>query len=101
MFLGEILFIGLVLYVVGLWGILVVRFNLLMILMSIELILLGISITYIGYSLILDDLLGQILCLFILTIAASESAIGLSIMVVYYRLRGILELDLISCLKGG
>lgn len=101
MFFLEILIIGFLLYIVGLWGILVIRFNLLNILMSIEIILLGISMTFIGYSLILDDLLGQIFCLFILTIAAAESAVGLAIMVGYYRLRGILELDLISSLKGG
>lgn len=97
----EFVIIGFLLYIIGLWGVLVIRFNLLIVLMSIEMMLLGISITFIGYSLVLDDLLGQIFCLFILTIAAAESALGLAIMVVYYRIRGLLELDLISSLKGG
>lgn len=68
--------------------------------MSIELLLLSLNVLFITISLSIDDILGQALSLYILTIAASESAIGLALIVIYYRLRNIISIDYISTLKG-
>lgn len=68
--------------------------------MSIELMLLAINFNLIIFSVYLDDIIGQVFSLFILTVAASESAIGLAILVIYYRLRGIISVDYISTIKG-
>lgn len=95
-----LLYYSIILFLVGLWGAVVVRHNLLSLLLSIELMLYGVSFSFIFFSLFLDDILGQIMSLIILTIAASESAVGLALLVFYYRLRGILDIDLIVSLKG-
>lgn len=76
------------------------RKNFIIILMSIEIMLLAINLNFIFFSLYLDDMLGQLFALYILTVAAAESAIGLAILVVYYRLKGIIAVDNISALKG-
>jgi NADH-quinone oxidoreductase subunit K len=68
--------------------------------MSIELMLLAVNLNFIFFSLYLDDLTGQIFALYILTVAASESAIGLAILIVYYRLKGVIAIDSIAALKG-
>jgi len=68
--------------------------------MSIEIMLLAVNLNFIFFSVYLDDLIGQMFALYILTVAAAESAIGLAILVVYYRLRGIIAIDNISTLKG-
>ena len=94
------LFISLCLFVVGVLGIFTTRKNIIIILMSIELMLLAINFNFIIFSSFLDDILGQIFALLILTIAAAESAIGLAILVIYYRLRGIISVDYISTIKG-
>ena len=69
-------------------------------LMSIELMLLAINFNFIVFSIFLDDIVGQIFALFILTVAAAESAIGLAILVVYYRIRGTVSIEYINLLKG-
>jgi len=74
--------------------------NILMFLISLELILLAASINFIGFSIFLDDFLGQIYSLMILTVGAAESALGLAILIVYYRLRGGIKIDMINLLKG-
>tara|TARA_R110001592_G_scaffold326921_1_gene607935 strand:- start:10692 stop:10898 length:207 start_codon:yes stop_codon:yes gene_type:complete len=68
--------------------------------MSIELILLSINLNFIIFSIVLDDIVGQIFALFILTVAAAESAIGLAILVVYYRLKGVISINYINSIKG-
>ena len=68
--------------------------------MSIELMLLAINFNFIVFSIFLDDIVGQIFALFILTVAAAESAIGLAILVVYYRIRGTVSIEYINLLKG-
>jgi NADH:ubiquinone oxidoreductase subunit K len=68
--------------------------------MSIELMLLAVNILFIFFSIALDDLLGQILALFILTVAAGESAIGLALLVIYYRIRGTIAVEYINLIKG-
>jgi len=69
-------------------------------LMSIELMLLAVNFNFIIFSVFLDDIIGQIFALFILTVAAAESAIGLAILVIYYRIRGTVSIEYINLLKG-
>ncbi len=76
------------------------RKNFIIILMSIEIMLLAVNLNFIFFSIYLDDMLGQIFALYVLTVAAAESAIGLAILVVFYRIRGIIAIDNISALKG-
>lgn len=89
-----------ILFVLGIWGIFITRKNFIIILMSIEMMLLAINLNFILFSVYLDDILGQLFSLFVITVAAAESAIGLAILVVYYRLKGIISIDYISSLKG-
>ncbi len=88
------------LFLLGLWGIIAVRKNIIIILMSIELMLLSINLNFIVFSIFLDDIMGQFFALLILTVAAAEAAIGLAILIVYYRIRGIISIDFISSIKG-
>jgi NADH-quinone oxidoreductase subunit K len=88
------------LFIIGILGMCLSKKNILIFLISLELILLAASINFIGFSIFLDDLLGQIYSLMILTIGAAESALGLAILVVYYRLRGGIKIDTINLLKG-
>lgn len=96
----QFLYIPLVIFLLGIGGIFFNRKNIIVILMSIELILLAINMNFIFFSVYLDDALGFVFSLFILTIAAAESAIGLAILVVYYRLKGTIEVEWIHALKG-
>ncbi|MFN7039347.1 MAG: NADH-quinone oxidoreductase subunit NuoK [Alphaproteobacteria bacterium] len=89
-----------IIFVLGIAGIFLNRKNVIIILMSIELILLSININFVTFSTYLQDLVGQIFSLFILTVAAAESAIGLAILVVYYRNRKTIEVEEISHLRG-
>jgi NADH:ubiquinone oxidoreductase subunit K len=68
--------------------------------MSIELLLLAVNLNFIIFSIYLDDLIGQTFSLFILTVAAAESAIGLAILVVYYRIKGIISINFVNSIKG-
>jgi NADH-quinone oxidoreductase subunit K len=81
-------------------GIFITRKNIIIILMSIELMLLAINVNFIAYSVHLDDLFGQIFALFVLTVAAAESAVGLAILVAYYRVKGSVAIIFINHLKG-
>ena len=76
------------------------RKNIIIMLMSIELMLLAVNFNFIIFSVFLDDVVGQIFAFFILTIAAAESAIGLAILVIYYRVRGTVSIEYINLLKG-
>jgi NADH-quinone oxidoreductase subunit K len=91
---------GLILFFFGMLGLFLTRRNLIVIIMCIELMLLGLNIDFIVYSFYLDDLAGEIFSLFILTVAAAESAIGLAILVVYYRIKGTIATLFINKLKG-
>lgn len=95
-----ILIVNFFVFLFGLWGIFVTRKNLIIILMSIELMLLSINLNLITFSCYLDDLMGQIFSLCILNVAAAEAAIGLAILIIYYRLRGIISIDFINFIKG-
>lgn len=88
------------LFVIGLIGIVSNRTNLLIILMCIEVVLFSININFVIFSVYLDDIVGQVFALFILTVAASESAIGLAIVVVYYRLQNNIVLPSHGLLRG-
>lgn len=88
------------LFVTGVTGIFLNRKNIITLLMSIELMLLAVNINFVAFSVKLGDMGGQIFTIFILTVAAAEAAIGLAILVVYYRNRGMIDVDDISKLKG-
>lgn len=88
------------LFVFGVFGIFLNRKNVITILMSIELILLSVSINLVAFSAFNGDLTGQVFSLFILTVAAAEAAIGLAILVVYFRNRGSISVDDINVMKG-
>lgn len=98
--LVKFLFVPIVLFIIGLSGIYLNRKNIIIMLMSIELMLLAINLNFIIFSVYLDDLLGQMYSLVILTVAAAESAIGLAILVIYYRVRETISIDNINLMKG-
>lgn len=96
----KFLVISIALFLIGILGIFLVKKNIIIILMSIELMLLAININFIVFSVYLNDLTGQVFSIFILTVAAAESAIGLAILVVYYRIKGIISINFINSIKG-
>lgn len=98
--LATFLTVSTILFLLGLSGIILNRRNIIIVLMSIELILLAVNLNFIVYSVYLDDLMGQVFALFILTVAAAESAIGLAILVVYYRVRGSIAMETINLMHG-
>ncbi|MEO1189591.1 MAG: NADH-quinone oxidoreductase subunit NuoK [Pseudomonadota bacterium] len=98
--LTHFLTLGAIIFTIGIFGIFLNRKNVITILMSIELILLSININMVAFSAYLDDLAGQVFALFILTVAAAEAAIGLAIVVVYFRNRGSIEVEDINLMKG-
>lgn len=97
---GHYLFVGAFLLVLGVFGVFLNRKNVIVILMSIELILLAVNINLVAFSAALNDLAGQILAMFVLTVAAAEAAIGLAIVVVYFRNRGSIEVEDVNLMKG-
>ena len=98
--LGHYLTLGAIIFTIGIIGIFLNRKNVIVILMSFELILLAVNINLVSFSIFLQDLSGQIFTLFILTVAAAEAAIGLAIIVVYYRNAGTIRVEEIENLKG-
>ena len=98
--LGHYLVLGAVIFSIGIIGIFLNRKNVIVILMSIELILLAVNINLVSFSIFINDLTGQIFAMFILTVAAAEAAIGLAIIVAYYRNKGTIRVEEINSLKG-
>ena len=98
--LGHYLILAAIIFTIGVIGIFLNRKNVIIILMSIELILLAVNINLVSFSIFTQDLTGQIFTMFILTVAAAEAAIGLAIIVVYYRNKGSIRVDDINSLKG-
>ncbi|WP_112308909.1 NADH-quinone oxidoreductase subunit NuoK [Pseudogemmobacter bohemicus] len=88
------------LFVIGIFGLFLNRKNVIVILMSIELILLSANISFVAFSSFNDDLTGQIFTLFVLTVAAAEAAIGLAILVVFFRNRGTIDVEDVNVMKG-
>lgn len=93
MTLVSYLLFNFILFNIGLFGILLNKKNLIIILISLEILLMSINLNFIFFSIYLDDILGEIFSLLILTVAAAESAIGLSIIVVYFRLKGSIKMN--------
>lgn len=98
--LSHYLILAGILFTVGVFGIFLNRKNVIVILMSIELMLLAVNINFVAFSSFLNDLGGQVFAMFILTVAAAEAAIGLAILVVFFRNRGSIAVEDISTLKG-
>ena len=98
--LEHYLILAAIIFTIGIIGIFLNRKNLIVILMSIELLLLAVNINLVSFSIFLNDLNGQVFTLFILTVAAAEAAIGLAIIVAYYRNAGSIRVEDINTLKG-
>jgi NADH-quinone oxidoreductase subunit K len=98
--LTHYLIVAALLFTIGVFGIFINRKNVIIILMSVELILLAVNINLVAFSAFLGDLTGQIFALFVLTVAAAEAAIGLAILVVYFRNRGTIAVEDINLMKG-
>ena len=98
--LEHYLFMSATLFIIGIFGIFVNRKNIIIILMSIEIILMAVNINLVAFSSFMNDLVGQVFTLFVLTVAAAEAAIGLAIIVVYYRNSGTIRVEEINKLKG-
>ena len=98
--LGHYLTLGAIIFAIGVAGIFLNRKNVVVILMSIELILLAVNINLVSFSIYLQNLVGQVFAMFILTVAAAEAAIGLAIIVVYFRNSGTIRVEEIDKLKG-
>ena len=98
--LGHYLTLSAIVFAIGVIGVFLNRKNVIIILMSIELMLLAVNINLVSFSIYLQDLVGQIFTMFILTVAAAEAAVGLAIIVIYYKNRGSINVDEINSLKG-
>jgi NADH-quinone oxidoreductase subunit K len=98
--LGHYLAVGAILFVLGVFGIFLNRKNVIVILMAIELILLAVNINLVAFSVFLGDMVGQVFAMFVLTVAAAEAAIGLAILVIYFRNRGTIAVDDVNQMKG-
>ena len=98
--LSHYLSVAAILFTIGVAGIILNRKNIIVILMSVELILLSVNVNFVAFSSYLGDLTGQVFSLFILTVAAAEAAIGLAILVTYFRNRGSIAVDDVNMMKG-
>jgi NADH-quinone oxidoreductase subunit K len=98
--LAHYLTVAAILFTLGIFGIFLNRKNVIVILMSIELMLLAVNINFVAFSAFLHDLVGQIFAMFVLTVAAAEAAIGLAVVVVYFRNRGTIAVEDINLMKG-
>ena len=94
------LVVSAILFVIGVFGIFLNRKNVIIILMAIELILLSVNLNFVAFSAFLHDLVGQVFAMFVLTVAAGDAAIGLAILVIYFRSRGSIAVDDINRMKG-
>ena len=98
--LGHYLSVAAILFTLGIFGIFLNRKNVIIIMMSIELMLLAVNINFVAFSVQLQDLVGQIFAMFVLTVAAAEAAIGLAILVTYFRNRGSIAVEDVNLMKG-
>jgi len=98
--LGHYLTLSAIIFTIGIIGIFLNRKNVIIILMSIELILLAVNINLVSFSIYLQNLVGQVYAMFILTVAAAEAAVGLAIIVIYYKNKGSINVEQIDSLKG-
>jgi NADH-quinone oxidoreductase subunit K len=98
--ISHCLTVSAILFTLGIFGIFLNRKNVIIILMSVELILLAVNVNMVAFSAFLNDIAGQVFALFILTVAAAEAAIGLAILVVFYRNRGSIAVEDVNVMKG-
>ncbi len=98
--LEHYLAVAAALFVIGIFGLFLNRKNVIIILMSVELMLLAVNINLVAFSASLGDLVGQVFTLFVLTVAAAESAIGLAILVCFFRTRGTIDVEDVNVMKG-
>lgn len=98
--LQHYLVVSAILFVMGVLGIFINRKNIIIILMAIELVLLSVNINLVAFSVFLGDMVGQVFSMFVLTVAAGEAAIGLAILVIYFRGRGTIAVDDVNRMKG-
>ena len=98
--LGHYLTLSAILFTLGIFGIFLNRKNVIVILMSIELMLLAVNINFVAFSAFMGDLVGQVFAMFVLTVAAAEAAIGLAILVTYFRGRGTIAVDSVNRMRG-
>jgi NADH-quinone oxidoreductase subunit K len=98
--LAHYLIVAAILFTLGIFGIFLNRKNVIVILMSIELMLLAVNINFVAFSSFLGDMVGQVFAMFVLTVAAAEAAIGLAIVVIYFRNRGTIAVADINLMKG-
>jgi NADH-quinone oxidoreductase subunit K len=98
--LTHYLVVAAILFALGVLGVVANRKNLIVMLMAIELILLSVNINFVAFSAYLHDLVGQVFAMFVLTVAAGEAAIGLAILVIYFRGRGTISVDDVNRMKG-
>ncbi len=98
--LPHYLSLAAILFAIGIFGIFLNRKNIIVILMSLEVMLLAVNINLVAFSVQLGDLVGQVFAMFILTVAAAEAAIGLAILVVYFRIRGSIAVEDVNLMKG-
>jgi len=98
--LGHYLTLSTIIFSIGIAGIFLNRKNIIIILMSIELILLAVNINLVSFSIYLQNLIGQVFTMFVLTVAAAEAAVGLAIIVIYYKNKGSIHVEQINSLKG-
>jgi len=98
--LGHYLTLAAIIFAIGIIGVFLNRKNVIIILMSIELLLLSVNINLVAFSIYLQNLVGQVFTMFILTVAAAEAAVGLAIIVIYYKNKGSIDVEQISSLKG-
>ena len=98
--LSHYLTVAAILFTIGVFGIFLNRKNVIIILMSIELILLSVNVNLVAFSAYLGDLVGQVFAMFVLTVAAAEAAVGLAILVVFYRNRGTIAVEDVNMMRG-
>jgi NADH-quinone oxidoreductase subunit K len=98
--LGHYLTVAAILFVLGVLGIFINRRNVILMLMAIELILLAVNINLVAFSAFLGDLTGQVMAMFVLTVAAAEAAIGLAILVIFFRRKGSIGVDMADRMRG-
>jgi len=98
--IAHYLTVSAILFTIGVFGIFLNRKNVIIILMSVELLLLSANLNFVAFSAVLHDLVGQVFALFVLTVAAAETAIGLAILVVFFRNRGTIAVEDVNVMKG-
>jgi NADH:ubiquinone oxidoreductase subunit K len=96
----TLLLIPVIIFIIGIAGIILNRKNVLLVIICVELILLSVNFTFLISSFYLDDMLGQIFTIFVLVVAAAESSIGLAILITFYRIKGTITTNVINTLKG-